>query len=112
MSLIEEIAVQRIIEIHPKQVAVTLNLIGGTTQTYESSYGYPEDTYSGIDSGGAAHQSAIIVLHQNGETYAPNVDDWITRADGTTKWNIDRINVALNFETGVATHTCTCTRKA
>lgn len=113
MSMIEEIAVPRIVEIHPKQTAVTLNLIDGvTTVAYASSYGFPEDEFSGLGQEQAAHQQAVICLHQQGEATAPYVGCWITKADGTTKFNIDHVQTSLNFVSGIAVHTCTCTRKA
>jgi hypothetical protein len=111
--MIEEIAVARIVEMHPKQTPVVLNLPDGvTTCAYASAYGFPEDEFSGLGEEAAAHQTAVICLHQQGEAYAPYVDCWITKADGATKFNVDHVQTSLNFQAGVAAHTCTCSRKA
>lgn len=112
MSMIEEIAVRRIVEMHPKQTAVVLHLLDGTAVSYASSYGFPEDEFTGLGTEEAANQQAVICLHQQGESTAPYVGCWITKADGTTQFNINRVQTSLNFQTGVAVHTCTCTRKA
>ena len=112
MSMIAQLAVKRNILMHPKQTSVTLNRLAGGTVTYSHSYGYPEDETSGINSSSAATQTAQIVLYQDGETYPPAVDDWITKANGSTKFNIDRVTTQSNYATDRAVHICDCTRKS
>jgi hypothetical protein len=112
MSMLARLAVRRNVLMHPKQTAVVLNRLAGGTVAYQHSYGFPIDATSGLASQSAATQTATIVLYQDGEAYAPEQDDWITQADGTTKFNINSVQTASNYESGRAVHTCNCTRKA
>jgi hypothetical protein len=112
MSMIARLAVKRNVLMHPKQTAVVLNRLAGGTVAYAHAYGFPIDSTSGLASQSAATQTATIVLYQDGEAYAPEVDDWITQANGTTKFNISSVRTESNYASDRAVHTCNCTRKA
>lgn len=112
MSMIAELAVQRTIEIHPKQTTATLHLIDGvTTQSYASAYVYPIGMASGLGNQDASYSAATICLHQQTETYVPVADSWIELTDGTL-WNVAHVDTNSNYIAGTALHVCACSRKA
>lgn len=80
---------------------------GGTTtnQAYAYCYVNPISEDTGLASGGTPNYSANIELFQEGETYAPRVDDAIT-VNGVT-YRINSVRTRLNADTGYAIHDLT-----
>ncbi len=111
MSIIAEIAVQRIYEMHPKQSVSVVTFLDASTETYVSTYIYPIAGTSGLGHEGAAYQGATICLHQIDNETAPYEDCTITTEAGEV-FNISNVETSLNFTTGQSVFTCTCTRKA
>ena len=107
MSNIGDIAVQRSIDMHPKQRPCTLQRRGVGNVPYATSYGWPSRRSTALGTGGTPNQRIRVVLYQQGEQYEPKPDDNIIDADGN-EWNILEVNTRLKFDDnpGFASHDC------
>jgi hypothetical protein len=104
------IAARRLHQMQQQKIyAATLGVrqSNGTTTDEEYDYCYvnPIDEATGLGGGGASYYAANIELFQEGQTYAPRVDDTLT-VNGVT-YRINSVRTRLNADSGYAIHDMT-----